>query len=35
MKSPVIVDARNVYEPELMADMGFSYRGIGRGYNYR
>jgi UDPglucose 6-dehydrogenase len=34
MKSPVIVDARNVYEPEQMADMGFSYRGIGRGYNY-
>ncbi len=35
MKSPVIVDARNVYEPEAMADLGFSYRGIGRGYNYR
>jgi UDPglucose 6-dehydrogenase len=35
MKSPILVDARNVYEPELMADMGFSYRGIGRGYNYR
>ena len=35
MKSPIIVDARNVYEPEVMADMGFSYRGIGRGYNYR
>src|SRR5512143_1556506 len=35
MKSPIIVDARNVYEPESMADMGFSYRGIGRGYNYR
>jgi UDPglucose 6-dehydrogenase len=35
MKSPIIVDARNVYEPNQMADMGFSYRGIGRGYNYR
>ena len=35
MKSPIVVDARNVYEPEQMADMGFSYRGIGRGYNYR
>ncbi len=35
MKSPIMVDARNVYEPDLMADMGFSYRGIGRGYNYR
>ena len=34
MKSPIMVDARNVYEPDQMADMGFSYRGIGRGYNY-
>jgi UDPglucose 6-dehydrogenase len=33
MKSPVIIDARNIYEPEQLADMGFSYRGIGRGYN--
>jgi UDPglucose 6-dehydrogenase len=33
MKSPIMVDARNVYEPDLMADMGFSYRGIGRGQN--
>jgi UDPglucose 6-dehydrogenase len=32
MKSPTMVDARNVYEPDMMADMGFSYRGIGRGY---
>ncbi len=32
---PVIIDARNVYEPKQMADMGFSYRGIGRGYNSR
>jgi UDPglucose 6-dehydrogenase len=35
MKSPVMVDARNVYEPNMMADMGFSYRGIGRGQNNR
>jgi UDPglucose 6-dehydrogenase len=33
MKSPTMIDARNVYEPEVMADMGFSYRGVGRGYN--
>jgi UDPglucose 6-dehydrogenase len=33
MKSPVIIDARNIYEPDQMADIGFSYRGIGRGYN--
>jgi UDPglucose 6-dehydrogenase len=35
MKTPIMIDARNVYEPDQMADMGFSYRGIGRGYNYR
>jgi len=35
MKSPVMVDARNVYEPEMMANMGFSYRGIGRGHKNR
>ena len=34
MKSPIVVDARNVYESEIMTDVGFSYRGIGRGYNH-
>ncbi len=31
MKSPVIFDGRNVYEPDLMASHGFEYFGIGRG----
>ena len=33
MNSPVIVDARNIYDPENMKDLGFRYRGFGRGYN--
>jgi UDPglucose 6-dehydrogenase len=33
MRTPVIVDGRNVYEPEVMREAGFLYRGIGRGYN--
>jgi UDPglucose 6-dehydrogenase len=31
MRSPVIVDGRNIYEPEAMQAMGFRYRGVGRG----
>jgi UDPglucose 6-dehydrogenase len=31
LKKPVIVDGRNVYDPERMKAMGFAYRGIGRG----
>jgi UDPglucose 6-dehydrogenase len=27
---PVVVDLRNVYEPELMRRMGFQYTGVGR-----
>ncbi|MFZ1041940.1 MAG: UDP-glucose/GDP-mannose dehydrogenase family protein [Anaerolineales bacterium] len=33
LKKPVIVDGRNVYDPERMKAMGFAYRGIGRGLN--
>ncbi|HEY4721432.1 MAG TPA: UDP-glucose/GDP-mannose dehydrogenase family protein [Anaerolineae bacterium] len=33
MKSPVLIDGRNVYEPDKMLELGFAYRGIGRGYN--
>jgi UDPglucose 6-dehydrogenase len=33
MKSPALIDARNVYEPDKMAQAGFNYRGVGRGYN--
>jgi len=33
MNKPVIFDGRNIYEPSLMKEMGFSYRAIGRGFN--
>jgi UDPglucose 6-dehydrogenase len=33
LKTPVILDARNIYEPEELRRLGFSYRGIGRGFN--
>ncbi len=33
MKQPVIMDGRNIYEPEKIIKMGFRYRGLGRGYN--
>ena len=33
MRTPVMVDGRNMYEPEEMRALGFLYRGIGRGYN--
>ena len=32
MKQPVIVDGRNLYDPDLMRRHGFTYRGMGRGY---
>jgi UDPglucose 6-dehydrogenase len=31
LKSPVIFDGRNIYDPNLMSSLGFSYYGIGRG----
>ena len=30
LKTPVIFDGRNLYEPQVMADAGFEYHGIGR-----
>jgi UDPglucose 6-dehydrogenase len=33
LKSPVIYDGRNIYDPILMREMGFAYRAIGRGWN--
>jgi UDPglucose 6-dehydrogenase len=33
LKSPVIFDGRNIYDPRAMKDMGFNYRSIGRGTN--
>jgi UDPglucose 6-dehydrogenase len=32
MKSPVIFDGRNLYEPEMLKHSGFEYHGIGRGF---
>jgi UDPglucose 6-dehydrogenase len=31
LRSPVIVDGRNLYNPELMQRLGFEYYGVGRG----
>jgi len=32
MTGNVVIDGRNIYEPEQMSELGFYYRGIGRGY---
>jgi UDPglucose 6-dehydrogenase len=32
MRQPVILDGRNIYDPDAMARLGFNYHGIGRGY---
>ena len=32
MRQPVFIDGRNLYEPPLMNEYGFIYRGVGRGY---
>lgn len=33
MRTPVMIDGRNMYDPAQLKTMGFAYRGIGRGYN--
>jgi UDPglucose 6-dehydrogenase len=33
MTHPVMVDGRNLYDPVEMKRLGFTYRGVGRGYN--
>ncbi len=30
MKTPVLIDMRNIYEPSIVKKLGFSYSGIGR-----
>jgi len=30
LKTPVIFDGRNLFEPQVMADAGIEYHGIGR-----
>lgn len=33
MKQKILVDGRNLYDPAMMKELGFVYRGVGRGYN--
>jgi UDPglucose 6-dehydrogenase len=33
MRQPILMDGRNIYPPEAMQALGFTYRGVGRGYN--
>jgi UDPglucose 6-dehydrogenase len=30
LKSPIVYDGRNIYDPRVMKEMGFTYRSIGR-----
>ncbi len=32
MDRPVLIDGRNIYDPATMEELGFYYRGVGRGY---
>jgi UDPglucose 6-dehydrogenase len=32
MRQPFLVDGRNLYPPDDMKELGFTYRGMGRGY---
>ena len=34
MRQPVLFDTRNIYDPAKMQALGFTYRGIGRGYGH-
>jgi len=33
MRRPVLFDGRNIYDPLKLRQLGFDYRGFGRGYN--
>ena len=32
MRLPIFIDGRNLYDPAMMYELGFIYRGLGRGY---
>ncbi len=32
MRKPVLIDGRNIYDPDTMNELGFIYHGVGRGY---
>lgn len=32
MREPVLIDGRNIYDPQKVGQLGFIYRGVGRGY---
>ena len=31
LKRPLVIDARNIYDPKLLKELGFTYIGVGRG----
>jgi len=33
MRYPILIDGRNIYDPATARRLGFTYRGVGRGYN--
>jgi len=35
MREPILIDGRNLYDPDKMKSLGFTYRGVGRGYANR
>jgi len=32
MRRPILIDGRNIYDPQKLGQLGFIYRGVGRGY---
>jgi UDPglucose 6-dehydrogenase len=34
LKYPIVIDGRNLYDPEVMAAEGFSYYSVGRASSY-
>lgn len=34
MRKPIVVDGRNIYEPQTMRQLGFTYRAVGRGATF-